>query len=126
MANIYTSLSVVMQFISGVPVTVWIVAAIAAVLLIWAGVNSAKNRKAENEERTITAAPVAPALDEPTVAESSFDGLSDDIIAVITAAVYAAMGTNCRIHSVRRVGKAPRSNWARNAVAERVAPFSKR
>lgn len=114
----------ILDVLSSVSTPVWVVLALAAALLIWAAVNSVKNKQAEEGERALSA---APADLERTAVEpvSAFDGLSDDVIAVITAAVYATMGSNCRINSVRRVGKAARSNWARTAIAERTAPFCK-
>ena len=73
------------------------------------------------------APPKAPAASAPRVVEFAADGVSDDVIAAITAAVSAILaeegdGKSYVVRSVKRV-RSNRRAWAKAGIEENTRPF---
>lgn len=89
---------------------------------IFGQINKAKDNKkkaaapvAEKTEVKATA-PVAPVVE---------DGISDEVVAVITAAVAAVMGTGCAIKSVKKAAAktSRRTAWGAQGISESTRAF---
>lgn len=78
-----------------------------------------KEKKAETVAETpapVVAAPVAPA---------QTDGVSDEVVAVISAAVATMYGSSekARIKSIKKSSDGGRSAWAKAGVLDNTRPF---
>lgn len=78
-----------------------------------------KEKKAETVAETpapVVAAPVAPA---------QTDGVSDEVVAVISAAVATMYGSSekARIKSIKKSSDGGRSSWAKAGVLDNTRPF---
>lgn len=87
-----------------------------------AGSNSKKNKKSKDEKPAEKPA-VAPA---PVVtASASTDGISDEVVAVISAAVATMYGSSekAKIKSIKKSSDSGRSAWAKAGVLDNTRPF---
>lgn len=79
-----------------------------------------------NSSKPKPAAPTPPAppkaAPKPVSPMQVEDGIGDEVVAAIAAAVSAMSGGNAVIRSVRRAGEG-RSNWAQAGVAQNTQPF---
>lgn len=81
-----------------------------------------KEKKAETVAETpapVVAAPAAP------VAPAQADGVSDEVVAVISAAVATMYGSSekARIKSIKKSSDGGRSAWAKAGVLDNTRPF---
>ena len=81
--------------------------------------DASKEKKAETVAETpapVVAAPVAPA---------QTDGVSDEVVAVISAAVATMYGSSekARIKSIKKSSDGGRSAWAKAGVLDNTRPF---
>ena len=81
--------------------------------------DAGKEKKAETVAETpapVVAAPVAPA---------QTDGVSDEVVAVISAAVATMYGSSekARIKSIKKSSDGGRSAWAKAGVLDNTRPF---
>ncbi len=103
-------------------------ALVLLILFVWLmdkvfkAVNGAK-KKAPAPKEELKAAPVAPA---PTPAPVVEDGISDEVVAVIAAAV-AAMGAESgktfKLTGIKRSSGSRRGVWGNAGAAENTRPF---
>ena len=87
-----------------------------------AGSNSKKGKKNKDEKPAEKPAP-APA---PVVtASAATDGISDEVVAVISAAVATMYGSSekARIKSIKKSSDGGRSAWAKAGVLDNTRPF---
>lgn len=87
-----------------------------------AGSNSKKGKKNKDEKPAEKPA-VAPA---PVVtASAATDGISDEVVAVISAAVATMYGSSekARIKSIKKSSDGGRSAWAKAGVLDNTRPF---
>ena len=86
-----------------------------------AGSNRKKGKK--NTEETPAEKPVAPA---PAVAAKNVtEGISDEVVAVISAAVATLYGSSekAKIKSIKKSSDGGRSAWAKAGVLDNTRPF---
>ena len=86
-----------------------------------AGSNSKKGKKNKDEKPAEKPA-AAPA---PVVTASAADGISDEVVAVISAAVATMYGSSekARIKSIKKSSDGGRSAWAKAGVLDNTRPF---
>lgn len=87
-----------------------------------AGINSKKGKKNKDEKPAEKPA-AAPA---PVVtASAATDGISDEVVAVISAAVATMYGSSekARIKSIKKSSDGGRSAWAKAGVLDNTRPF---
>ncbi len=100
-------------------------ALIVLVLIFWLFGKLVNRGGSKAAELPQTAVPVGPAV-SPAAAAAPVraDGISDEVVAVIAAAV-AAMAPEGKRYAVRQVRKAERgrSAWASAGIAENTQPF---
>ena len=79
-----------------------------------------KEKAAVKTEKTAAPAPVA----APTVPEVE-DGISDEVVAVIAAAVAAMTGSSCTVKSIKRSGAktSRRTAWGAQGISESTRVF---
>ena len=51
------------------------------------------------------------------------NGISDEVVAVITAAVAASEGGKATVKSIKKAGRSGRNAWAQAAVLDNTRPF---
>ena len=102
---------------------------IILVLICWAmgkvlSAVSGGNGDRGRTEKKAAPAPVVPAVKKGTVSSVVEDGISDEIVAAISAAVACMMepGKSFSLKSVRRAREA-RSAWSAAGIAENTRPF---
>ena len=102
---------------------------IILVLICWAmgkvfSAVSGGNGDSGRTEKKAAPAPVVPAVKTGTVSPVVEDGISDEIVAAISAAVACMMepGKSFALKSVRRAREA-RSAWSAAGIAENTRPF---
>lgn len=89
---------------------------------IFGQINKAKDNKkkaaapASEKTEVKAAAPAAPVVE---------DGISDEVVAVITAAVAAVMGTGCTVKSVKKAAAktSRRTAWGAQGISESTRAF---
>lgn len=89
---------------------------------IFSQINKAKDNKkkavvpASEKTEVKAAAPAAPVVE---------DGISDEVVAVITAAVAAVMGTGCTVKSVKKAAAktSRRTAWGAQGISESTRAF---
>lgn len=108
-----------------------VLAALAVLIIIFfffgKGVSSAQERAKKKNEKE-NPAPVIPDISEMLVEEALppiDDGVTPEIVAAISAAVYAYEGKDAKITSIKRkpVASNARKAWAQAAVVENTRPF---
>lgn len=82
----------------------------------------------KNERQTIAPAPAPVAiarLDKPSAAPAVEAGISEEVVAAISAAVYTMYGTSgAAVTNIRRSAQPPtRSAWAMAGLLENTRPF---
>lgn len=82
-----------------------------------------KTVKEKKSVKTETAKPAAEVLKPQQPEQHSFDGIPEEVVAVISAAVYSVYGSTqkVRIKSVKR--SKPRSAWSSAGVTHNTRPF---
>lgn len=88
-----------------------------------AGSNSKKGKKNKKDEKPAEKPAAAPA---PVVtASAATDGISDEVVAVISAAVATMYGSSekARIKSIKKSSDGGRSAWAKAGVLDNTRPF---
>lgn len=96
----------------------------------WAGVkaNRAAKKAEKNGERIETAEP-APSLSAPQVSVKSApapvveQGISDEVVAAIAAAVAATEGAGAVVRSIKKKNVGGRNPWSAAATADNTRPF---
>lgn len=112
-------------------ISVVFLALVLLVFVIWLfgkimdTVNAASQQK--KQQAAAPAPKAAPAPPAPQVVEVASDGLSDDIVAAITAAVSAVLaeegdGKIYEVKSIKRIRNNRRA-WGKAAVQENTRPF---
>lgn len=83
-----------------------------------AGSNSKKGKKNKDEKPAAAPAPVV-------TASAATDGISDEVVAVISAAVATMYGSSekARIKSIKKSSDGGRSAWAKAGVLDNTRPF---
>lgn len=71
------------------------------------------------------AAPVSEKTEVSAAAPAVEDGISDEVVAVITAAVAAVMGTGCTVRSVKKAAAktSRRTAWGAQGISESTRAF---
>ena len=87
-----------------------------------AGSNSKKGKK--NKDEKTAEKPVATSAPAVT-ASTATDGISDEVVAVISAAVATMYGSSekARIKSIKKSSDGGRSAWAKAGVLDNTRPF---
>lgn len=87
-----------------------------------AGSNSKKGKKNKDEK---PAEKPAAAPDPVVTASAATDGISDEVVAVISAAVATMYGSSekARIKSIKKSSDGGRSAWAKAGVLDNTRPF---
>lgn len=83
-----------------------------------------KEKKAETVAETPAPVVAAPVVAAP-VAPAQTDGVSDEVVAVISAAVATMYGSSekARIKSIKKSSDGGRSAWAKAGVLDNTRPF---
>ncbi len=112
---------------AGMTVLTGLIVVFATLLLLtfvfWLfGVVAGKGRKSESKEVTPAVPTPAPSPNRTPVVE---DGVSDEVVAVITAAIAAMSdgGTQYTIRRIRPTSSGTRPVWAAAGIAENTQPF---
>lgn len=84
-----------------------------------AGSNSKKGKKNKDEK------PAEKPVATPAPAVTATDGISDEVVAVISAAVATMYGSSekARIKSIKKSSDGGRSAWAKAGVLDNTRPF---
>lgn len=117
---------------AGMTVLIGLIVVFATLLLLtfvfWMfGVVAGKGRKSESKE--VTPAVPTPAVPTPAPSPNRTpvveDGVSDEVVAVITAAIAAMSdgGTQYTIRRIRPTSSGTRPVWAAAGIAENTQPF---
>lgn len=87
-----------------------------------AGSNSKKGKDKKDEK---TAEKPAAAAAQVVTASTATDGISDEVVAVISAAVATMYGSSekARIKSIKKSSDGGRSAWAKAGVLDNTRPF---
>lgn len=89
---------------------------------IFGQINKAKENKKKAAAPTSDKTEVKAAVPAAPVVE---DGISDEVVAVITAAVAAVMGTGCTVKSVKKAAAktSRRTAWGAQGISESTRAF---
>ena len=88
--------------------------------------NKSKKKAVEAQQKEMQQVSTAPAAKAAPVAKPAQQGISGEVIAAISAAVYALEGEGAVIRSITPKKQSPvgvRNPWAQAAVIENTRPF---
>ena len=88
--------------------------------------NKSKKKAVEAQQKEMQQVSTAPAVKAALVAKPAQQGISGEVVAAISAAVYALEGEGAVIRSITPKKQSPigvRNPWAQAAVIENTRPF---